>query len=119
MGSVEEKRTYLRIANEFNVRIAKEKAIDDIRDLNIDVGKSINISGSGLLITIREPVEIGARIRVTFLKPNTFDFFESFGRVVRIEDNEDGTYELAIGFVDQTATDAKRLDYYLKLCDEE
>ena len=116
MSTPDEKRKYRRISNEFNVRIATERAVNDIRDLNIDIVKSINISGSGLLVNIKEPIEIGAKIRITFLKPNTFDFFEGYGSIVRIEDNADGTFEVAVNFIDLSPAEKKRLDYYLQMC---
>jgi len=49
------------------------------------------------------------------LKPNSFDFFESSGKVVRSKDNNDGTFEIAVTFENLTEVDKKNLDYYLSL----
>ena len=109
------KREYNRSKKVFNVRIAKRLKEDNFRDLNIDYAKAIDLSASGVLISITEPIKIGEIIRVTFLKPNTFEFFEGLGRVIRIEDNKDGTYFLGINFIDLDKNGKEKLNYYIGL----
>jgi len=115
MGSADERRKFNRVNNEFNVRLAKELRKKNYRDITIDIGKSLNVSASGLLVNVKEKIDIGSTLRITFLKPNTFEFFEGFGKTVRIEDNSDGTYAIGVEFMNLNEDEKKRLNYYLTL----
>ncbi len=118
MTDKKERREYVRVKGEFNVRIAEKKKNDKYEELGIDIGKAIDVSGSGILINIKTPIGIGAVIRIQFLKPNTFDFFEGYGKVVRIEDKsteKNVSYALGILFHDLLASEKKKLDYYIRL----
>lgn len=116
----DDRREYVRIHNEFSVRIAKQKKRDRFEDLEIDIARTINVSAGGLLVSVREPIDMGAIIRVQFLKPNSFDFFEGFGRVVRVEENKEGkqpSFSLGLIFMNLSEVDKKKLNYYLTLVD--
>ena len=115
--SNENKRKYNRVNNEFNVRLSKEDNSLGFKELNIDNDKAINISAAGLLVHIKEYVDIGKKIKIVFLQPNSFDFFEGNGEIVRVDKVDDESYYLAIHFKDLTPSDEKRLNYYLTLCD--
>jgi c-di-GMP-binding flagellar brake protein YcgR len=111
-----ERRKYKRIDNTFNVRIALSNDPSGYRDIKIDVAKSINISAGGLLLNASEKIGLGEKIRVTFLKPNTFEFFEGFGKVVRSDDTADGSFLIGIDFIDLNDQEKMKLDYYITLC---
>ena len=57
--------------------------------------------------------EVGTMVNVNFLKPNSFEIFNSDGKVVRVDENSDGTYDLAIQFQNLSDEDIKTLDYLL------
>lgn len=116
MDLKEERRHYNRINNQFNVRIARELKDNEFKDMAIDVAKSVNISATGMLLNIKEPLEIKEIVRITFLKPNTFEFFESLARIVRIEENGDSTYKVGLNFFNLSTVEIKQLDYYLSMC---
>jgi hypothetical protein len=111
----ESKRKYVRINNQFNVRIVArdEKARHGTREIN--TSRSINVSASGLLVNAAERINAGTNVMITFMKPNTFDFFKGKGNVVRVDDNDDGTYKIAISFIDLSHDDMQMLDYYIHL----
>jgi len=111
-----EKRQYQRVDNNFNVRVAKEIKEGYFQDIAIDIGKSVNISGGGLLFTANESIEKDSEIRVTFLKPNTFDFFEGKASVKRADKNDDGSFIIAVEFHDLNESEKDRLNYYINLC---
>jgi len=114
----EERRRYRRVENEFNVRIARELKSNEFKDLVIDTAKSINVSASGISVNILERLDIREIVRVTFLKPNTFEFFEGLARVMRIEDKKDGSYTAGMHFFNLSTSEMNNLDYYLGLCHE-
>ncbi len=109
------KRDFVRINNQFNVRIvAKDETVRyGIREINTSL--SINVSASGMLINAAERINIGTIVNITFMKPNSFDFFKGMGKVVRVDDNADGSYKMAINFVNLSPDDMQMLDYYIQL----
>lgn len=107
-----DKREYSRMQNEFSVRLSKE-ALEEVVELDEEHGKSINVSANGLLINTRKPIENGTRLKIAFLKPNSFDMFKGTGIVVRSEKNAYGTYSIGINFTDLTQSDLRKLDYYI------
>ena len=121
MDNFTERRDYIRVHDEFNVRVAKKKKKEKYQELEIDIAKSINISASGILLSIKTVIEMGDIIRVTFLKPNSFDFFEGFAKVMRIEDNSNDSgpsYSIGLNFFDLSEFDKKKLNYYITLVQE-
>lgn len=111
----EKKREYVRVHDEFNVRLVKRDTGMKGGNLEINTSKSINISANGLLINTVEKLETDSEVGITFMKPNTFDFFKGTGKVVRVEQDQDKTYKIAIAFVGLSPDDKKMLDYYIKL----
>ena len=109
------KRIFKRVPEDFDVRITKADKIVKSKYVEIDVGKSINVSASGLLLNSKEHIEEGTELKIRFLKPNSFDFFESKGKVVRVQKKQDGMYDVAVNFENLTEVDKKNLDYYLTL----
>jgi hypothetical protein len=113
MDQGDKKRDFTRVNDQFGVRLVNQKGSGDA--LEINSSKSINISGSGLLVNANEKLENGAILNVTFMKPNTFDFFRGIGKVVRVEQDGDDSYKIAINFIDMTPDDMKKLNYYITL----
>jgi c-di-GMP-binding flagellar brake protein YcgR len=105
-------RKYKRIKTDFNVRAIIPDDGQGYR--GIKTGKTRNVSATGVLFHNDVILNIGTVINVKFLKPNSFDFFESPARVVRVEIPSDGAgYEIGVQFIDLTEDDEKKLDYYL------
>ncbi|OHD65019.1 MAG: hypothetical protein A2176_04520 [Spirochaetes bacterium RBG_13_51_14] len=115
MTNQEERRHYRRIENQFNVRIARDVKGEELNNMGTDVAKSVNISGNGILICIKKPLDVKEIIRITFLKPNTFEFFEDLVRVVRIDENQDESFMVGLHFFNLPASETRRLDYYINM----
>ena len=113
MTPQEERRLYRRFENRINVRLARQDSASEIRDVMIDVAKSVNISANGMLIHTREPLAMQEIINVMFLKPNSFEFFEGFGRVVRVEEHTNNAYVVGLHFFDLSSSEIHDLNYYL------
>jgi hypothetical protein len=115
MPEGEGKREYVRVYDEFSVRLVKkdDKSVKDT--LEINTSKSINISAKGILVNTDEKLDVGTIISITFIKPNSFDFFKGTGKVLRVEEDSDKTYKVAINFMDLSPEDMRTLDYYIKL----
>lgn len=109
------KREYVRVDDSFQVRIIREEVDGDLADQVIDTGQSLNISASGLLLRTQQRLDRGLYLQITFMKPNSFDFFRGRGEVVRVEQNDDGSANVAVNFLDLTPRDKKTLDYYIKM----
>ncbi|MBN1497467.1 MAG: PilZ domain-containing protein [Spirochaetes bacterium] len=115
MAVSETKREYVRISDEFNVRLVKKGEPSERNTIEINSSKSINVSGSGLLLSTDRKLDVGDTVSITFMKPNTFDFFKGSGRIVRVEEDGERSYRIGISFVDLSAEDKKILDYYINL----
>ena len=113
MDGAEEKREFSRVNDRFNVRIVRRDegtrtVLSEIPDSN-----SINVSGSGLLVNMNEKVEPGTILSVIFMKPRTFDLFKGRGRIVRVEQAADGTFNVGIHFFDLHPEEKQKLNYCL------
>lgn len=109
------KREYVRVNDEFNVRLVKKGVASERDAIEINNSKSINVSGSGLLINMDRKLDVGDTLIVTFMKPNTFDFFNGPGTVVRVEESGERSYKVGINFIDLSSEDKKLLDYCIHL----
>lgn len=114
MTSQEERRSYRRVENRINVRLARQDSASEIGDVMIDVAKSVNISANGMLIHTKERLAMQEVINVMFLKPNSFEFFEGLGRVVRVEENPNNAYMVGLHFFDLSQSEINNLNYYLR-----
>ena len=109
-----ERRKYRRVKSSFNIKVDTDRDIREIGSYSFKIGKSIDISGSGVLFRYDKLVELGTIIKVTFLKPDSFEFFQGTAKVVRTEINPDSaTYDLGIVFIGLDKSDADDLNYYL------
>ncbi len=115
MSRDESKRDFVRINNQFNVRIVARDETARYGTREINTSRSINVSASGLLVNAAEHISNGLIVNITFMKPNTFDFFKGSGKVVRVDENADGTYKIAIHFTNLSQEDKQMLDYYIHL----
>lgn len=118
MGADADRREYRRVHNEFNVRIARQVGDRQFRDMIIDMAIAVNISAGGLLVAVKESLDLDEKVRVTFLKPNTFEFFEGMAQVMRCEKRHDGAYLIGLQFIELSVAEKKRLNYYITLLPE-
>lgn len=110
--NIDERRKYIRVKSNFNIKIDIDAK--KIRHFFSNVVKSVDISGSGVLFRYNKLVELGTIIKITFLMPNSFDFFEGKAKVVRTEINPDNkTYDIGIIFIDLNEDDKDTLNYYV------
>ena len=108
------KREYPRVDHQFDVRLVAMRDGKGRNAEEIETIRSVNVSASGLLVNTRVPLESNLQVSVTFIKPNSFDIFNSAGEVIRSVQNDDETYSVAIKFVGLTPEAQRRLDYYVK-----
>ena len=113
-----ERRKYRRAKGSFNVKVDTDRDVREIDSYSFSysfkIGKSINISAGGVLFRYDTLVRLGTIIRVTFLKPNSFELFQGRAKVVRTEiDPDSQTYNIGIVFVGLNKSDAEDLNYYI------
>ena len=113
----DERRLYRRVADEFNVRVVRELKTGEYHEAPTHIAKSINISGGGILVALGEKLDEHEIVRVTFLTPNTFEFFEGRARVLRIEEEEEAGCRAALKFVSASAAEMRKLDFQISLRD--
>lgn len=109
------KREFVRINNQFNVRIVANDKTARHGTREINTSRSINVSASGILINSNDRLDVGSVVDITFMKPHTFEFFKGSGRIVRVNEDTDKTYKIAINFMNLSTNDMQMLDYYIKL----
>lgn len=112
MGTSIERRRYERVNADFSVRLAKMASETPIPEISTSIARVIDISGSGMLIATDQDVHEGDVVKLLFLKPNTFYFFNGRGKVVRRIPRNDA-FAVGVEFVDVPATENKMIDYYL------
>ena len=106
-----QRRYYKRVKDNLQVKLEYKSEGEDIS--KIKVGTSMDISATGILVTYERPIEIDSIINVSFVKPKTFEMFNSSVKVMRVEKNKDGTYEIGLQFLDMSDKDKNILDYIL------
>lgn len=108
-GGIIDKRRYTRIKKEV------ELLVERVNLGSSDYTRSKNISASGVLFEHDRQFSINMIVKVRFLLPKTFDFFESFARVVRVELNpDDKTYEIGVEFIGLTDEEKDKLKYFIE-----
>jgi hypothetical protein len=110
-----ERRAFLRIGFEAPIRF---KVLSDTRDISPAVSK--NISKTGLLFTSEDILPISSFVWMN-LDINTLSICSEIeqdalvlkegivGKVVRVDENDNGTYDIGICFVKKAAPEAERL----------
>jgi len=105
-----DRRKYKRLAKITNVRVE----LDDNSDLNISDNDSINVSAGGILIKINRKIDVGKIVKIRFLKPNSFDYFEDNAKVSRCEAGKSvETYYIGVEFYNLTEEKEKQLDSFV------
>ncbi|MBN2531589.1 MAG: PilZ domain-containing protein [Spirochaetales bacterium] len=106
-----ERRRYKRVKKDFKVCLI-EKQENKINIINLK--KAQNVSACGILVDYEESVNVNTIIKIQFLDQNSFVFFESEARVIRVEINPDNqTYSIGIEFINMNKKDRKKLKRYL------
>lgn len=107
-----ETRKYRRVRNEFDV---KYEIGDELIDLSLHIGKTIDISGSGMQMMMDSRLEEGTRINLSFIKPHSLEIFHVEAVVVWTQKSTDAKKQFLTGlnFVDLSEEERKKLDYYL------
>ncbi len=108
--NLNERRRYQRVTQNVNVRLLS------ISHSTSDMwtGNSINMSASGILLRIDKQIPVGETVMLKFIKPNTFEFFEGTGVVVRSEKETDNTYVHGIDFLDLKEKDYVEMDFLVQ-----
>ena len=85
-------------------RICEKLEQDEPRNRSLDVVDTVDISGSGVSLLVRECVEVGRMVHLCmWLTGSHCGTIEVLGRIVRIaphEGSEEGVYVMGIEFVD-------------------
>jgi len=110
MEGGEDRREFIRVSDQFNVRLVRRERGTGTVMVELPDSSSINVSGSGLLVNMNEKVEPGTILSVIFMKPRTFDMFKGTGRIFRVEQAEDGTYNAGIHFIDLRPEEKHKLN---------
>ena len=109
-----ERRKYRRVKSSFNIKVDTDRDVGQIGSYPFKIGESINISAGGVLFGYDTLVILGTMLKVTFLKPNSFELFQGRAKVVRTERDPDSQiYNIGIVFVGLNKTDAEDLNYYV------
>lgn len=110
-----ERRNYERMAMSFSVRVSEFNSQKKLNPFDASHNTAINISGNGILVNSLKKINIGKEVRLTFLKPNTFELFKTNGKVIRVNENFDNTYDLGINFNQLTDNEKNDLDFYINI----
>ncbi|MBU0994606.1 MAG: PilZ domain-containing protein [Proteobacteria bacterium] len=111
MSQNNDMRQFKRVKENINVKLDVLKT--ETFSNKFEIGKTENISASGVLIRYDKPIDIGQNINVSFLSPNSFEIFSLNALVVRVEITLDNQYDIGVSFFNMTEDDKKRLNYYL------
>jgi diguanylate cyclase (GGDEF)-like protein len=75
---------------------------------------TLNVSAGGLLFIAKRELPLGTLVAVTIRMPGYDHEINASGRVVRVEEKGDGTYEAALRILDMPTTDQAALVNYLR-----
>jgi c-di-GMP-binding flagellar brake protein YcgR len=107
-----DRRKYKRLKDDFNVKI---DYLEKYKETNINIGKSIDVSATGVHFMIDKLMPIDTIITIKFIKPKSFDFFQGNAKVAWCEEHktEKGRYSIGVEFIDMNDEDSRQLDFYL------
>ncbi len=77
------------------------------------VGMAGNLSGTGLLLLAGKPVRAGSLLHLEFVIPGTNHTIKVRGKVMRVDQNSEGTYGAGVHFIDPSQTDQQRIVDYV------
>lgn len=109
----DERRKYKRLRENFNIKMD----FDQMRDVvPFEVGQSVDVSASGFQVKVDVKIPKKSILKIKFIKPKSFDFFESRARVawVREDREKKGIYDIGIEFIDLSEDDLAMLDFYFQ-----
>ena len=107
----DERRRYRRVGTQVHVSIRKYEP--DQQGFSTDEGTSKNLSVGGLLLHHDKPVEVPSYIMISFLLPGSEEKLDFVGKVTRIEELMDGTYEIGVMFMHMILGDFGKLMKYI------
>ena len=90
-----ENRQYKRIKRSCKVRIKLHKNKEEYK-----IAKTRDLSGSGLLFSLPNKLDIGDIVEANFYDPVSVRVFQEEAKVVRVELNPDNTYDIGIEFIE-------------------
>ena len=79
-----------------------------------EMGRTLNVSETGILIETPARLEVGQRLCVTVAVED--DVIEMIGRVMRVVENADGIINAGVEFVETYERDHEVLTYFLDAC---
>ncbi len=106
-----ENRKYKRVKENVNIKVDIIES-DEVQ-LDFEIGKSKDISASGILFKYDKLIDIGKKIKISFLSPKSFDFINCNAAVVRVEFIHENCYDIGVSFLGMSESEEKRLNYYL------
>ena len=71
------------------------------------MGMASNLSGTGLFLSTAKPVRSGLLLQLEFLIPKSTHTITVKGKIIRVVQNAEGTYEAGIHFIDLSPSDQK------------
>ncbi len=105
-----EKRKYKRFQVELDVRFTTNGRVGIPKGR---ICKSIDISACGLLLNINKKFNIDEKLKLSFLIPNSFEFFKGSGKVIRVLE-VDESWNIGIELIDLNIEGSRELNYYLR-----
>lgn len=106
-----ERRRFRRI--DTRVQVDMQKYDHDNDDFYTGGGVTKNLSAGGLLLHHEKPVEVPSYVIASFSTPGSQDKLDFVGKVVRIEELADGTYEIGIMFMRMILGEFEHLEQYV------
>ncbi len=109
-------QTQLYGANRRALRRVRVELKGEIRVLN-DKGvpfSTLNISERGLSLKTKEPLELNSMVEFVLDVPGRSEGIRAYGRVVRVYDEVDGAYEMALAIMDRDSREHLALTMFLR-----
>lgn len=114
----ENKRVYRRLQDRINIRYRPFDAREALEQRGIsyeELSCTRNISAGGLLFIGHEPPPgVGAILELTIELENTEAPIQCLARIVRIQEVDTRTYDIAVIFLDLTGAQRARLEKYVE-----
>ena len=108
MTNSKEKRKHVRIDS---LNLSYLVVDEDNKPIKQGMGRTLNVSESGLLLETHFPIEMGLVISLTIGLED--DMMEIKGKVVYSKVNTEGKFETGIEFSDQDETMLKKIKTYI------
>jgi len=118
-GEVSDRRVYIRLNNNINIRYRVFRSHEELVKLGFkpeEFSITKNISAGGLLFISSEVLPLGTILELYIDLPHEGETIQCLAKVVRVEDlGQNNKYDIAICFLDMTGAQRARLDKYVKL----